>query len=372
MITLLPSCSHYLRRVLNETLDLRRLPDLLAANNIRGSAQPKDLSEALARDLDGRLNFLYPDGQSEQVVLHLEQLVYSRQHAQMSQNSQALQVITDQILWWLGYAVSTECVRPKILVVDDTIETLKLTSAILSQASYEVDSVLTGYLALDKVASARPDLILLDVKLPDIDGYAVYRQLQKVSETASIPVIFLSAVDVASEVQGADYLPKPFKPSDLLKRISRHLEAPLPSGRSFSSEWVNRQRQAHQLFSPDSSQGDGTARLALDSTCFFRVTLEGRYLRVSQEFARVCGYGSAAEMMATVNNVWPQVYAHPSHQQQWQAHLQAPNQPKTSPAQLVTKQKTIVAVAETICVVQDKYDHCLFYQGWIGGASAES
>jgi two-component system, NtrC family, sensor kinase len=117
-----------------------------------------------------------------------------------------------------------------ILVVDDTPENLRLLSGILSEKGYQVRPVPNGKLALSAAQKIPPDLVLLDIMMPEIDGYEVCQQLKASETTKDIPVIFLSAInDVldkvkAFEVGGVDYITKPFQVEEVLARIETHLK----------------------------------------------------------------------------------------------------------------------------------------------------
>ncbi|MDG4595312.1 MAG: PAS domain S-box protein [Candidatus Contendobacter sp.] len=120
----------------------------------------------------------------------------------------------------------------EILVVDDTPANLKLLADILTEQGYRVRPASSGVLALRSVAAKAPDLILLDVRMPDLDGYAVCRRLKTDPDPnlRAIPVIFVSALhEVTDKVEGfaaggVDYLAKPFDSAEVLARVQTHLE----------------------------------------------------------------------------------------------------------------------------------------------------
>lgn len=120
--------------------------------------------------------------------------------------------------------------RGKILAVDDTPASLKLLSDILCEEGYEVRSTISGELALKAAFANPPELVLLDVRMPEMDGYEVCRRLKANPVTASVPVIFVSAVmDTDEKVQGfelgaVDFVTKPFQRNELLARVHAHLE----------------------------------------------------------------------------------------------------------------------------------------------------
>ncbi|MBN2006588.1 MAG: response regulator [Anaerolineae bacterium] len=116
-----------------------------------------------------------------------------------------------------------------VLIVDDTPVNLRLLSQILQQDGYKVRAVSDGAHALKSVASKRPDLILLDIMMPELDGYEVCRRLKADSQAREIPVIFISALNEpldkvqAFAVGGVDYILKPFQSEEVLARVHTHI-----------------------------------------------------------------------------------------------------------------------------------------------------
>ena len=112
----------------------------------------------------------------------------------------------------------------RILVVDDVRENVRLLEAVLEAHGYEVVSATDGQAALELAVSAKPDLVLLDVLMPQPDGYTVCRRLREQDETAVLPVIMLTASEGAEKTRsieaGADdFITKPFNRDELLTRI---------------------------------------------------------------------------------------------------------------------------------------------------------
>ncbi len=117
----------------------------------------------------------------------------------------------------------------KILVVDDTPENLSILTEILTRQGYKVRSASSGSEALAIVQKELPDLILLDVLMPNMDGYEVCRYLKTDGRTREIPIIFISALDSHSDKMnafsagGVDYITRPFKFGEVLARVKTHL-----------------------------------------------------------------------------------------------------------------------------------------------------
>ncbi len=119
--------------------------------------------------------------------------------------------------------------KEDILIVDDAPENLRLLSTMLMAHGFNVRKALNGQMALTAASTVQPDLILLDIMMPDIDGYEVCQQLKANDKTAEIPVIFLSALnDVfdkvkAFQVGGVDYITKPFQLEEVIARVRNQL-----------------------------------------------------------------------------------------------------------------------------------------------------
>lgn len=116
-----------------------------------------------------------------------------------------------------------------LLVVDDTPDNLRLLSTMLSDKGYKVRGVINGEMALKAARSTPPDLILLDITMPQMNGYEVCQHLKADCRTSGIPVIFLSALDQvldkvkAFAVGGVDYITKPFHLEEVLARVENQL-----------------------------------------------------------------------------------------------------------------------------------------------------
>ena len=118
--------------------------------------------------------------------------------------------------------------RP-ILIVDDSVEILDVLTHILTIGNYRVRIASSGQAAFESIADEIPSLILLDIKMPDMDGYEVCRRLKNDERTAGVPVILMSGFDDTARrtkcfnAGGVDFVTKPFQAEELLARIKVHL-----------------------------------------------------------------------------------------------------------------------------------------------------
>ncbi len=116
-----------------------------------------------------------------------------------------------------------------IVIVDDTPANLHLLAGILKDSGYQVRGFPDGEFALQSIAATPPDLVLLDIRMPHLDGYAVCKHLKANAQTRDIPVIFISALnDIQNKVRGfagggIDYITKPFQTEEVLARVQTHL-----------------------------------------------------------------------------------------------------------------------------------------------------
>ncbi|MEO1801676.1 MAG: response regulator, partial [Cyanobacteria bacterium J06629_2] len=124
-----------------------------------------------------------------------------------------------------------EKLQEQILIVDDLPENVRLLSSLLSDQGYGVTAATDGRMALSLVEQQSPDLILLDIMIPQLDGYEVCRYLKSATKTEHIPIIFLSGLDSefdkieAFKVGGVDYITKPFFVEEVIFRVKAQLSS---------------------------------------------------------------------------------------------------------------------------------------------------
>jgi diguanylate cyclase (GGDEF)-like protein len=117
----------------------------------------------------------------------------------------------------------------QVLIVDDDANNLALLAQILREAGYSVRVSKGGRRALETIATQPPELVMLDIRMPDLDGLEVCRRLKRNAATSRMPVIFISALDDVFEkvrafgAGGADYVTKPFQPAEVLARVENQL-----------------------------------------------------------------------------------------------------------------------------------------------------
>jgi CheY-like chemotaxis protein len=122
--------------------------------------------------------------------------------------------------------------RAEILIVDDNPDNLRVLAAMLKKENYKVRPVLSGEMALIAARAAVPDLILLDINMPVMNGYEVCEAVKADSDLAHIPVILITALgeeldrDRVQQLGAADFILKPFRLDEVLGKIAHHLKNP--------------------------------------------------------------------------------------------------------------------------------------------------
>ena len=189
---------------------------------------------------------------------------------------------------------ATRAYRADILAIDDTPENLQLLSQLLTDRNYKVRSVTKGTTALRAAHAAPPDLILLDINMPEMDGYEVCEQLKTSERTQEIPVIFISALGEtwdkvrAFQVGGVDFVTKPFHVEEVVARIETHLQL---CALSQQLQTQNQQLQQEIHVRQRAEETFTKAFRASPSPITITTLEEGRFLEVNPSFLRLSGYG---------------------------------------------------------------------------------
>ena len=199
--------------------------------------------------------------------------------------------------------------QPKadILVIDDTPENLALLSQMLTEKNYKVRSVTKGSTAIRGAKAVPPDLILLDVKMPEMDGYEVCQQLNLDDRTKDIPIIFISALgDVfnkvkAFQVGGVDYITKPFQIEEVLARLDTHLTI-----RKLQIKLEAQNSQLQQEIAQKIAAEDKFAKAF--RTCPNPIAIvsyeSGRVLEVNRSFLQMSDYNVAEVINRNIEQIY--------------------------------------------------------------------
>jgi len=185
-----------------------------------------------------------------------------------------------------------------ILIIDDTPANLKLLHDVLTKEGYRIRIANSSVQGLQSAKSVPPDLILLDVQMPEMDGYTLCRELKADPLTNPIPIIFISASDEgafntvkAFEVGGIDYISKPFNAVEVLARIKNHLRLSIL------------QKQIRESLA--TSQHMLQAVVNHSPTVVYIKDLDGRYLLANREFERILNVPEGSILGKTDLDIFP-------------------------------------------------------------------
>jgi adenylate cyclase len=267
-----------------------------------------------------------------------------------------------------------EQIKGDILVVDDTPDNLRLLASMLTEQGYKVRKAINGQLALMAAQAAPPDLILLDINMPDMDGYEVCERLKRDVQTLDIPVIFISALDdvldkvKAFTVGGVDYVTKPFQLQEVLarmdnqlmvRRLQRHLQDQNLQLKQLLRDRIRAQealRQAEEKY-----------RAIFDNAIegIFQTSPDGEYLSVNQALVDIYGYNSADELMDDFNSNEIKPYVSMSLRKEFETNLEEFGMVSGFESQIYRRDGSTVWIRESINGVKDHQDELLFYVGTV-------
>lgn len=259
----------------------------------------------------------------------------------------------------------THAPRASILVVDDTPNNLRLLSSLLTEQGYKVRSVVNGPMALTACRAAPPDLILLDINMPQMNGYEVCEKLKSDELTAEIPVIFISALDEvidkvkAFQVGGIDYITKPFQFEEVKVRLETHLTL-----RTLQKKLRAQNEQLQQEIRERKIAEDKYRSIVENAVeGIFQSNLEGRYLSANPALARLFGYQTPEELIETITDIGQQVYVQPKRREEFIAYMQVFNEVTDFESEVYRQDGSTLWISENARSVKDETGKFLYFEG---------
>lgn len=323
------------------------------------------------------LEVLYPEAEAaNSATLELETLVgaHRKLSSQSSQHRRGLDELEHQIFALLGFQQQTPDRQAKILIVDDTPENLRLLSAALRQQQYEVGSAISGSMALALARNILPDLVLLDIRMPELNGYEICRQLKADLTTQDIPVIFISALDdvadkvKAFEVGGVDYITKPFQIEEVLARVEnqikiRNLQKRLEEQNDRLQQEI---RERERLIREHKHMEERYRSIFEESVDgIFQTSPEGRYISANPALARIYGYDSPQELMTQITDIGKQIYVQPQRRAELAAYMKRYDTVSDFESQVHRKDGSVIWISEDVRAVKDPDGKIIYYEGTV-------
>ncbi len=357
-----PAISYHLRKMLRQNYDRLTGDGDLCDGSAELSRQSPMASQVLAK---GAHTY---EISSKKFITEIETLVMRHQTlgSKGVKYRQELRKTEQQIFERLGFSLPDVESTNTILIIDDTPENLRLLSAALIQQGYEVRNAINGALALNRAQSIKPDLILLDVMMPGMDGYEVCRRLKDNPQTRDIPVIFISALDAvidkvtAFSVGGVDYIMKPFQIEEVLARIEHQLRIWTLQRR------VEEQNMRLQQEIQDRQATEERYRALVDNTIdgLFQSTPDGHLMSANGSLARILGYPSPNNLMHELDNV-ANLYADPRRRSDFMAQIQRTGEIHQFESQVKRRDGSLIWITENARAVRDSFGELLHYEGLI-------
>lgn len=292
------------------------------------------------------------------IVQTLEKLVLKHQTLRTEGKKYSLELnhIEEQIFNCFALKQTKATTQSRILIIDDTPETLRLLASTLIEQGYAVDQLPSGASALDYVRHHQPDLILLDVMMPGIDGYEVCERLKLDSKTCQIPVLFLSAIVdspnkvKAFELGGVDYVTKPFQLEEVLARVEYQLKLYHQHQQKQATIEAN---QPYKDFFENAIEG------------MFQSSVSGQYLRVNQALASLLGYESPQDLIESIQDIALQIYTIPQRRSKLVQYLDQFDMIEDFEIEVYCKNGDRIWIQETARAVRDSEQNLQYYEGTI-------
>jgi adenylate cyclase len=259
-----------------------------------------------------------------------------------------------------------------LVVIDDDTETKRLLVRLLTQQGYQVHEAASGQQGLEVIAQVAPELILLDILLPDLDGYTLCEQLKANPLTEAIPVIFLSSLaDSLDKIKAfqsgaADYIAKPFALQEVLVRVENQLRL-AHQRRQLSQHNAVLQQEVEERIQMEQAllAAELNYRSIFENSTvgIFKSTAKGQYLTVNPSMARLYGYASATEMMAMTEDISRQIYLQPKRRDELTVYLNRFDKITDAESEVFRKDGSTFWISEDIWKVWDKDGQFLYYEG---------
>lgn len=266
----------------------------------------------------------------------------------------------------------TDAPSMDLLIIDDDLATRRLLTRLLTQQGHHLREAANAEAGLAAVREQIPDLILLDIMLPDQDGYALCQQLKQQPTTCDIPVIFLSALAdsldkvKAFQVGGIDYIAKPFAVQEVLVRVQNQLYL------AQQRQSLHRQNQALQREVEERLRVEKARQVAelnyhslLENSTvgIFKANTSGQFLSVNPAMARLYGYPSATAMVETIDHIGRQIYVQPKRREELLVYLNRFDKITDAESEVFRRDGSAFWVSEDIWRVFDSEGTLLYYEG---------
>jgi PAS domain S-box-containing protein len=366
-LPLSPGTIYYIRKLLRQNLD--RL-QFIGINGREGGIAADGTT-----DLDVVIESLYPSlGRKIEAIQEFDRLTMVHQALSTSPTTNRAELTKTEasIFALLGYQFADVQGKGLILVVDDVPTNLNLLSNALRHQGYRVEVASSGAAAIELVQQLVPDVVLLDIMMPEMDGYVVCQQLKQMEKVRDVPIVFISAVDdMMSKVRafstgGADYVTKPFQLEEVIARVDHQFKLRQLQQR-LEAQTLRLQQEVKERQLVE-ARYRGLFENALEP--MFQADVNGRFLAVNTSFARLYGYDTPARLIELVSDIGIQLYVNPKRLNELQHQLQQAGQVIGAESQIRRYDGSLIWVAENVRSVQDEAGNIVYYEGTVQDITA--
>ena len=245
-----------------------------------------------------------------------------------------------------------------IVIVDDKPTNLGVLFDFLTDSGFKVLVAQDGESAIQKVEYAHPDLILLDVMMPGIDGFETCRRLKANPSTQDIPVIFMTALsETVDKVKGfslgaVDYVTKPVQQEEVRARVTLHLTIRnLQKKLQEQNLQLQKAEEKYRSIFENATEG------------IFQATPEGRYITANPALARIFGYSSPEILMNEITDIGKQLYVEPMRRDDLVALMHREDILSDFESQVNRRDGSVIWISENIRTVRDAKGELLYYEG---------
>ncbi len=261
-----------------------------------------------------------------------------------------------------------------ILLVEDQLDSIRALSQLLTQQGYKVRKAINGRMAITAAIAELPDLILLDINLPILDGFEVCQKLKEDDSTKDIPIIFLSAMSdyeykaKAFQAGGSDYITKPFQAEEVLMRVRNQL---MLSQQQRQLRWQNtllmQEIRDRQRAEEAAQQTEAKYRSIFENATegIFQATLDRQYINVNPAMSRILGYDSPDDLVSSVSDISKQIYVQPKRLAELKAYVNHFGYISESESEVYRKDGSTIWITENIWLVKDSSDQPICLEGTV-------
>ncbi len=360
-----PGIIYYVRKLLRQNLDRLRFV------RFDGHALVADGT----RDLNEVIDSLYSSlGRKIEALQELDRLtiVHQTLSGSAATNRNELQDTETAIFKIFGFEFCDPMGKGCVLIVDDAPGDLQLLASTFKQQGYRVETTDNGRTAIDTIQATLPDVVMLDIMMPQMNGYEVCEELKKIMIVRDVPIVFISSADdVASKVRafslgGADFILKPFQMEEVLARVENQLRLRNLQKRleTQNLRLQDEMRERHDV----EARYRGLFDNALEP--MFQADLSGRFIAVNASFARLYGYGTPKDMIELVSDIGIQLYDDPKRLMSLQQQLKQTGQIIGAESRIRRYDGSLLWVSENMRAVRNKQGNVTYYEGTVQDITA--